>query len=55
MAQSNKTLITFTAGEWGKRLHGRTDLANADAAGRKVRNMVVAQYGRVKRLSLIHI
>lgn len=49
MAQSNKTLITFTAGEWGKRLHGRTDLANADAAGRKVRNMVVAQYGRVKR------
>lgn len=49
MAHASKSFVVFTGGEWSEQLHGRTDLAKADAAGRKVRNFVPAQTGRLFR------
>ena len=49
MAHAAKTFLVFNGGEWSEQLHGRTDLAKADAAGRKVRNFVPAQTGRLFR------
>ena len=49
MAHASKSFVVFTGGEWSEQLHGRTDLAKADAAGRKVRNFVPAQTGRLSR------
>ena len=47
--KSFKTLVTFTAGEWGEELFPRTDLDKSASAGRKVRNFIVVQYGRLVR------
>ena len=49
MAHATKSFVVFTGGEWSEQLHGRTDLAKADSAGRKVRNFVPAQTGRLSR------
>ena len=49
MAHASKSFMVFTGGEWSEQLHGRTDLAKADAAGRKVRNFIPAQTGRLVR------
>jgi hypothetical protein len=49
MAHASKSFVVFTGGEWSEQLHGRTDLAKADAAGRKVRNFIPAQTGRLMR------
>lgn len=49
MAHASKSFLVFTGGEWSDQLHGRTDLAKADSAGRKVRNFVPAQTGRLFR------
>lgn len=49
MAHASKSFVVFTGGEWSEQLHGRTDLAKADSAGRKVRNFVPAQTGRLSR------
>lgn len=47
--KSFKTLVTFTAGEWGEELFPRTDIDKSSNAGRKVRNFIVVQYGRLVR------
>lgn len=49
MGHATKSFVVFTGGEWSEQLHGRTDLAKADSAGRKVRNFVPAQTGRLSR------
>lgn len=49
MAHASKSFVVFTGGEWSEQLHGRTDLAKADSAGRRVRNFVPAQTGRLLR------
>ena len=41
--KSFKTLVTFTAGEWGEALFPRTDLDQSGSAGRKVRNVIAVQ------------
>ncbi len=49
MAHASKSFVVFTGGEWSEQLHGRTDLAKADSAGRKMRNFMPAQTGRLSR------
>lgn len=49
MAHASKTFLVFNGGEWSEQLHGRTDMAKADAAGRLVRNFVPEQTGRLAR------
>lgn len=49
MAHASKSFVIFTGGEWSEQLHGRTDLAKADSAGRKVRNFIPAQTGKLAR------
>jgi len=49
MPKSNKAIVTFTAGEWTKRLDARNDLDKAKAAMRICRNMIVNRDGGVFR------
>jgi hypothetical protein len=47
--RADKTLVTFTSGEWAPELHGRTDLEKSATAGRTIKNMIVMQYGALAR------
>lgn len=49
MPQSNKAIVTFTAGEWTPRLDARNDLDKAASAVRKCRNMIINRDGGVFR------